>query len=903
MLRIGFQKDSMRTATPLREAILFHPPRGSRPPYLLRILWSLVLLPWCVGFLGLSAAPIPVALMDLGCDDLSIRGARAAAEYATLIQAHLPSDHEFTWVERAELDRAARELSLPRLLGAERADAVQTGRWLGATWGVYGRFSTNRSGERDLTLELVDLPRGSTLARTNLGIASPGRTLKVSEAESRRVADLLRTWLPAQRAQWERQNSRPRVAILPLTGGRGRSLDEFLGAAPESVDAGGPVWQSLSRAGQATDEAELALGGFTRPGAPTASPPRLADAFVWGRAESRPVPGQIPSSNHLVVTAWIWDGRGAPESVTFGPFDAASEAQAATAVRSGLEQRLKLDPHPSPDTPSGAPPAEWMTQVLQEGRVNGTGALNTPEAFRGWLRAVQMLEVLCFLNPADAQAREAWLRLRFSNGARDRAINPFLFKARAAAAWGQYVDRFGLAGSTNLNWTAYRFRPVVAQYFDWLDESLEQSDTGQHPNDFSPAFYAEWYARRAIELAGRWMKARAEPGAEEFALLIRNKVVPSGFEASPVAGATERFAAVADAFRRFPPRSVQRFHQDPPYPPAVQRLAADAGQPGAADAFLAAISVSTNWPPAARTAPRLPKENPIQQPVDPIPDRPRSTPSIVAPGTVLSPFNQGPARVRLTPTARVTSEAPSTKPLLQTTAPEGPALAAASRITFPLPRITELDSDHDRVLLDVQEPDFSPPIQKVAPVPIPFPQPRMEAVTQIVPGAGGLWMVARGTESVAVATASPEASLDLRQPEERFERLWWLPEDELQPRRVSTLAGTHSVTAVAAEGRGVWAGLADGSICWLAHPLAEPVWRTNGLHSGPVAALAVDDGNVLALGQGWWRWEASSWTRLPATPYGQELPATPGYGSWTRVGPDRVATFARWARWDLSQSQ
>ena len=125
---------------------------GIRPPGPLRILGILLLFPWWMGVLRLSAAPIPVALMDLGCDDLSIRGARAAAEYATLIQAHLPSDNEFTWVERAELDRAAQELSLPRLLGVARADAVQAGRWLGATWGVYGRFSTNRSGQRDLSL-------------------------------------------------------------------------------------------------------------------------------------------------------------------------------------------------------------------------------------------------------------------------------------------------------------------------------------------------------------------------------------------------------------------------------------------------------------------------------------------------------------------------------------------------------------------------------------------------------------------------------------------------------------------------------------------------------------------------------------------------------------------------------
>ena len=742
----------------------------------------------------------------------------------------------------------------------------------------------------------MDLPRASTLARTNLRIDSPGRTLKVSDPEARRVADLLRTWLPAQRATWERQNLRPRVAILPLSDGRGRGLDELLGAAPESADTEGPVWQSLSRAGQATDEAELALAGFTRLGASGFVAPRSADAFVWGHVESRPVPGQVPFSNSIAVTAWIWDGRGAPESVTFGPFGAGSEAQAAAAVRAGLKQRLRLDPSPSSDPSKAAFPSGWMTQVLQQARMHGTGALDTPEAFRGWLRAVQMLEVVCFLDPADAQAREAWLRLRFSNGARDRAINPFLFKARAAAAWGQYVDRFGFAGSTNLNWTAHRFRPVVAQYFDWLDDSLEQPDSGQRPNDFSPTFYADWYARRAIELAARWMKARTEPGAGEFALLIRNRVVPSGFEASPVVGASQRFAAVADTFQRFPPRGVQRFHQDPPYPPAVQRLAADAGQPGAADAFLAAISVSTNWPPAARTAPRLPTENSLSRPANPTRDIPRAAPPVMAPGTTIPSFHPGPAIVGSNPVERVPNRAPSGTPPRQRDVTGGPA-------TFRLPRIADLVGDQDRVLLDVREPDFSPPIHKVALDPIPFTQAQVEAVTQIVPGADGLWLVARGVESVAVATASPEASLDLRQPEQRFERLWWLLEGAPQPRRVSNLSGAHSVTAIAAEGRGVWAGLANGSVGWLAHPQAEAVWRTNGLHAGPVAALAVDDGNVLALGQGWWRWEASSWNRLPATPFGQELPATPGYGSWTRVGPDRVAGFARWARWDLSQFQ
>jgi len=77
-------------------------------------------------------------------------------------------DTNYDWVERAELEKVADEFKLAGFGLIDRSEAIRSGRWVKADWGIFGDVSTNWNGNRKLSLEVVDLQRADVLVETNL---------------------------------------------------------------------------------------------------------------------------------------------------------------------------------------------------------------------------------------------------------------------------------------------------------------------------------------------------------------------------------------------------------------------------------------------------------------------------------------------------------------------------------------------------------------------------------------------------------------------------------------------------------------------------------------------------------------------------------------------------------------
>ena len=65
------------------------------------------------------------------------------------LQAEVSGDKDYDWVERAELGKAANEFKLMGFGLIDRSEAIRSGRWVKADWGVFGDVSTNFNGQTD----------------------------------------------------------------------------------------------------------------------------------------------------------------------------------------------------------------------------------------------------------------------------------------------------------------------------------------------------------------------------------------------------------------------------------------------------------------------------------------------------------------------------------------------------------------------------------------------------------------------------------------------------------------------------------------------------------------------------------------------------------------------------------
>ena len=484
-----------------------------------------------------------IALMEFACDDNSYRSTIAMGNLVSALQVELSGDTNYDWVERVELAKAANEFKLAGLGLVDRSEAIRSGLWVKADWGIFGNISTNASGYRTLLLEIVNLQRADVLAVTNIVLPSADNgPFQMKSEYVPNIVSTLRSLLSQAYDIHINSEKQDTVAFLFL------SLHQsMLGDAFGDLDADfrRSLWTEstnsrqfhllqFQRAGAAMDEANLVLSGLaeTDPN----SWQKVADHYVWGdaRVEDRKTfdwkTKEWRDEQKLDVKLTVWDGRGEPQIISVAVTNETSEALARELTKA-VEPLLRRD---------GTKPivANIRVRISESifARFSGLPVnfrFDSPEGRRQWFDAIQLLETACFFNPGNAAAREQLLRLRWGTALpgynagspkaheelerlsltqelKSASRNEFFFARRRSDAWGQFVEQFGFTPAlpkTNSPSIAAEYVLSAWRPFEMFGYAQENQAAWGVPRDAGLREITEWKNQFGSEFVSRLWKA------------------------------------------------------------------------------------------------------------------------------------------------------------------------------------------------------------------------------------------------------------------------------------------------------------------------------------------------------------------------------------------------------------
>jgi hypothetical protein len=443
---------------------------------------SILLFVAAILFTALHVNAVPrIALMDFVSEDNSCRSTVALSDLVGAVQAEMSGDTNYEWVERAELEKAANEFKLAGFGFIDRSEAIRSGRWVKADWGIFGDVSTNLNGSRTLSLEVVNLERADVLAETNLSLSASDNTPFQMKIECvSHVAAALREVLNQAQQTYSNSQKQEAVALLFLSrSGMGDGFENLEDNFRDSLSVAFTNSQrfhliQFQRAGVAMDEANLVLSGLAEND--SNSWQKVADYYVWGNAAVADRKyydwkiNQWQDEQKVDVTLNVWDGRSEPRVIALSLTNETSEA-----VAKQLEQAIEPLFHRDLTKPVAENIRSRISDLMLA-RYTGLPlnfSFDLPDSYRQWLDAVQLLETACFFNPGNAGAREQLLRLRWGTslagtdaGKIASAIenvkldflvlagnlecssrNKFFFTRRRSEAWRKYVEQFGFTST------------------------------------------------------------------------------------------------------------------------------------------------------------------------------------------------------------------------------------------------------------------------------------------------------------------------------------------------------------------------------------------------------------------------------------------------------------------------
>ena len=490
------------------------------------------------------AAKMPtlrVALMDFICEDDSYRSTVAMADFTAALQAEVSGDTNYDWVERAELEKVADEFKLAGFGLIDRSEAIRSGRWVKADWGIFGDVSTNWNGNRKLSLEVVDLQRADVLVETNLLLSTTeDGPFRMKSEYMPLVSAALRSLLENAQKISRNLEKQDVVAFLFLPqSGMGGGFDNLENDFRQSLSAASTNSQKFhlvqfQRSGAAMDEANLVLSGLAE--TDSNSWEKVADHYVWGdaRVNDRKIfdwkTRDWQDERKLEVTLNVWDGRGEPQVVVLTVTNETSEA---------IGKKLTLAVGPLLRRDLTKPIAENIRSRISDSLVaRYTGlpmnfSFDSPEGRRQWFDAVQLLETACFFNPGNAAAREQLLRLRWGTALpgynaespaaqeefsrllltgylKSASRNEFFFARRRSKAWGKYVEQFGFTtalAKPNSPSIATEYVLSAWRPFEMFGYSQYNQTQWGVPRDAGLREVTEWQNQFGSEFVSRLLKA------------------------------------------------------------------------------------------------------------------------------------------------------------------------------------------------------------------------------------------------------------------------------------------------------------------------------------------------------------------------------------------------------------
>ena len=471
---------------------------------------------------GAQPGPAPkalaprVALMDFVSDDNSYRSTVAVEDLMSALQVDISGDTNYLWVERAELEKAANEFKLAGLGLVDRSEAIRSGRWVKADWGIYGDLSTNFNGNRTLSLEIVNLQRADVLVETNLllPVADSGPFQMKSEYVPS-IASALRVLLNDARMICSDSENQDAVAFLFLSTTQNGLGDTFGGLDADfrsSLFAESTNHQrfhlvQFQRAGTAMDEANLVLGGLAE--SDSNSWEKVADHYVWGDArinEQKIFDEKTRGwrdERKVDVKLNVWDGKREPQVIAVTWTNETSTV-VARELAQAIEPLFRQD--------ETKPIVENVRSRISDAILTRYSGLpinfsfDSPDGRRQWFDAVQLLETACFFDPGNAAAREQLLRLRWGPAGR----NEFFSARRRSEAWGKYVEQFGFTtalAKTNSPSIAAEYVLSAWRPFEMFGYAQENQAQWGVPCDAGLREITEWENQFGSEFISRLLKA------------------------------------------------------------------------------------------------------------------------------------------------------------------------------------------------------------------------------------------------------------------------------------------------------------------------------------------------------------------------------------------------------------
>jgi Ca2+-binding EF-hand superfamily protein len=467
-----------------------------------------------------------IALTDFTSDENLYQSFRAATDFSQTLQAQVSPSVRCQWIERAEVQKIQNELHMSAFGLIDGGAAIRAGKWLKADVLLTGRFLREGAG-RVLFVEVVDLRRGDVLSDTTIPLQCPtNQPLRRVLTEVAGVATQVRTLLDRAMETYDRVKNLRTITVLFFENATGRAeFDRFARDYEKAFDAMAQTngsWRVLRfpRATRGRDEAELALSGFVESEPGTFGHP--ADVYVWG---------SLRAFNNRRITDKIdlnvWNGRSEPQVLSIPISTLNAHDQAARLIDPTLDALQKPDENAPTDTARQRVAATLLRRVQAIlGTVNAGLMLfpHTLEGRRNLLELAQMLDVVCFLDPENAEAQVQ--RLRFmGNPMLFNLFDPVPFWAawKKSEAWGKWVEHFGFDSlSTNASGAAHQsvgadYLYSISDLFDFFHRA-ERIQMG-FPADVSLNVVSQWearvmreFGRRCYALRHRTDMGRALPG-------------------------------------------------------------------------------------------------------------------------------------------------------------------------------------------------------------------------------------------------------------------------------------------------------------------------------------------------------------------------------------------------------
>ena len=456
----------------------------------------------------------------------------ATHDFAALLQAQLENESGVKWVERTEIDRAEKELTLNGSGLVSPAQSLAIGHWVKADVLLTGSLSPDEGLGRQITLRVIDALRGDVLARRKFPIQQPPAapftiTPEVLQQAGKAAREML------SEARLRLAATRQQTVVAPLfIGNRTQHTSRLDLQAARLIEvfqaaASGKKLRILNLHGpsDAHSEAELAVSGLAQLEGNAWQ--KVADHYLWGWIEETG-PLTTPFAEMPVkITFELSGGQKFSADTTVPQLETAAK-KLADEVLSAL---------PAAEATDGRKAAKVLFDHATEwiaGQGNmPLGGVIPAWTLNRWRQSVKLLDAARFFAPDDGKIAARWLIERwnkavyFSPSRETATPHHFWSLWQRKADWDAHVARFGFK-----DFPAYEFELAgklpfasgkgAADYpkrcwhglISEIVRFLSNNNTSI-PDGLPPDVRQRWLREMSVESTRRFMKLVGDPDVKQ----------------------------------------------------------------------------------------------------------------------------------------------------------------------------------------------------------------------------------------------------------------------------------------------------------------------------------------------------------------------------------------------------